>query len=68
MPSGMPPFICPCGWRGPRPSMSDASEVRVINGVAVMDRRHVALCPLCFSEVRREDLANHAPPGARQRV
>ena len=48
-------WICRCGWRGPEPSMSDASVEKVLpNGEVIIDRTHLPICPVCFTVVCRE--------------
>lgn len=43
-----------CGWVGRHPSLSDASDlVPDGEGGWRMDRTHVAVCPMCFKEVRK---------------
>lgn len=40
-----------CEWTGFNPSLSDASDLIVVDGEWVMDRTHVPVCPKCFADV-----------------
>lgn len=52
------PWSCRCGWQGATPSMSDASYVRLgYDGELIHERVHIAVCPVCFHAVRREQPA-----------
>lgn len=41
---------CPCGWSGTSSELAitDASDTIEVDGVVVVDRKHLAVCPRCF--------------------
>lgn len=66
MPETEKRYYCSCGWQGDTPSLSDDSQLRNVGGRLVMDRRHLLVCPVCYSLLNTRNAVGVALEQARR--